>query len=568
MIEFLRRSNITGFDLDAFSTRVRGNASAVPNIGIAAAGGGYRALMNGAGFLAAADSRVPGSLDKGGIGGLLQATTYLSALSGGGWLVGSMYANNFSTVTQLRDGSQGSALWAFERNIIQGPETSGLSILNTGRYWDNIIDMVNRKRDGGFNASLTDYWGRGLSYQLINATDGGPAFTFSSIARQPGFRNGEQPLPIILTDERNPGERVIALNSSVVEFNPWEMGSFDPTIYGFTPLQYLGSNFSGGRLANNESCIGGFDQFGFVMGTSSSLFNSVVLYNLTSLGVPEVLTKAINRIFSEIGESENDIAQFQPNPFLGFNPSTNRNAGARQLDLVDGGSDLQNIPLHPLIQPKRALDVVFAIESSADTTSGWPNGASVRATYERSLASIANGSLFPAVPDAETFLNLGLGKRPTFFGCDSRNFTVPSGGRVPPLVVYMPNAPYTFWSNTSTWGTSYSRFDRNGIIQNGYNVATMGNGTVDSTWRTCVGCAVMHRGWERANATVPEVCRQCMQSFCWNGTRDSRPVAYFDQKMMLEHLKPNGARGRWASYGPSPSLVMVALVASTLALIV
>lgn len=77
MIDFLRRANIGGFDAEAYINRVAPDVTDLPNIGIAVSGGGYRALMNGAGFVSAADSRTPGSTEVGGIGGLLQASTYL-----------------------------------------------------------------------------------------------------------------------------------------------------------------------------------------------------------------------------------------------------------------------------------------------------------------------------------------------------------------------------------------------------------------------------------------------------------------------------------------------------------
>ncbi len=90
MISWLTRMNISGFDAASYINGIRNNATALPNIGIAASGGGYRALMNGAGFLAAADNRTSNATNRGQIGGLLQATTYVAGLSGGGWLVGSI----------------------------------------------------------------------------------------------------------------------------------------------------------------------------------------------------------------------------------------------------------------------------------------------------------------------------------------------------------------------------------------------------------------------------------------------------------------------------------------------
>jgi lysophospholipase len=79
MIAFLKLANIGGFDAETYIKNVSSGVTDLPNIAIAVSGGGYRALMNGAGFLSAADSRTSGSTDNGGIGGLLQASTYLYA---------------------------------------------------------------------------------------------------------------------------------------------------------------------------------------------------------------------------------------------------------------------------------------------------------------------------------------------------------------------------------------------------------------------------------------------------------------------------------------------------------
>ncbi|KAH6657293.1 lysophospholipase [Truncatella angustata] len=530
---FLTASNITGFDAESYISSNQGNLTAIPNVAIAVSGGGYRALMNGAGFVAAADNRINGTSEAYGIGGLLQSSTYLAGLSGGGWLVGSIYANNFSTVVQLRDGSPGSSVWAFDSSIFEGPEESGLSILNTAEYWNDIYDQVTAKSNAGFETSITDYWGRALSYQLINATDGGPAYTFSSIAQTQDFKDASQPMPILVADGRVPGTTVISLNTTVFEMNPWELGSFDPTLFGFAPMQYVGSNFSNGEVPDNGSCVEGFDQYGYVMGTSSSLFNQFILQNLSSTSIPDFLVTAIEDVLEKLGANDDDIADWYPNPFYGYDPTgDNYNVNQSSLTLVDGGEDLQNIPLHPLIQPARAVDVIFAVDSSADTTYAWPNGTALRATYDRSLGPIANGTQFPAVPDAETFINLGLNRKPTFFGCDVNNFTSTIG--IPPLIVYVPNTPYTAWSNVSTYDPSYSDNQRNEIIQNGFNVATMGNGSLsgNTNWRTCAGCAIMSRTWAKAGAEVPSVCQDCFDQYCWDGTINSTANRAYQDRML------------------------------------
>lgn len=174
------------------------------------------------------------------------------------------------------------------------------------------------------------------------------------------------------------------------------------------------------------------------------------------------------------------------------------------------------------MRPQRNVDVIFSVDSSADNPDTfWPNGTSLVATYERFSSggdtTFRNGTSFPAVPDVNTFVNLGLNTRPTFFGCnDSAEINAQT-----PLVVYIPNHPYVYMSNVSTFDMTYNMTERNAIITNGYDVATMGNGTLDSTWPTCAGCAVLIRSLQRSGTDIPDVCQQCMRDFCWNGTRSS-----------------------------------------------
>jgi lysophospholipase len=520
MTSWLSRMNISSFDATSYINGIRNNVSALPNIGIAVSGGGYRALMNGAGFLAAADNRTNNATNRGQIGGLLQSATYLAGLSGGGWLVGSIYTNNFSSVQDLRDGNKGSSVWQFGNSIFEGPASDGIQILSTADYFSTIEDEVSSKEDAGFTTSITDYWGRALSYQLVNATDGGPAYTFSSIALEPNFKNGSIPFPFLVSDSRTPGTTIVSLNSTVYEFSPFELGSWDPTTYAFAPLQYVGSNFSGGVVPSDGECIEGFDQAGFVMGTSSTLFNQFLI-NINTTAIPQALKNIFTGILADLGEENDDIAQWQPNPFFNYNNATNRNAQTMDLTLVDGGEDGQNIPLYPLIQPIRHVDVIFAVDSSADTTYNWPNGTSLVATYERSMNStIENGTAFPSIPDQNTFVNLGLNNRPTFFGCNASNITGPA-----PLIIYIPNAPYVALSNVSTFNPAYNDTQRNAIIQNGYEVATLANGTLDAQWPACMACAVLSRSFTRTGARVPDQCTQCFDRYCWNGTTDSTTPA-------------------------------------------
>lgn len=296
MKDFMSRANIDGFDAESYLDKYANDVANLPNVGIAVSGGGYRALMNGAGVLNGMDSRVNGSTDAGGLGGLLQSATYLAGLSGGGWLVGSLYANNFTTVQGIMEGT---SVWQFEDSIFTGP---GDGVVNTVEYWTGIYDQVTDKKDSSFQTSVTDYWGRALSYQLIGAPDGGPSLTWSSLAQDSNFVNGDYPMPILVADGRAPNVTIVSLNATNYELGPWEIGSFDPALYGFVPTQYVGSNFSAGSVPSDGNCVEGFDNVGFVVGTSSTLFNEFLVTNITAAtGVPSFIGDALQSLVAMVG---------------------------------------------------------------------------------------------------------------------------------------------------------------------------------------------------------------------------------------------------------------------------
>ncbi|ATY60660.1 lysophospholipase precursor [Cordyceps militaris] len=523
--DFLKRASIPNFDSEKYLQNVDSNSSALPNIGIAVSGGGYRAMLNGAGAIKAFDSRSAGSTDKGNLGGLLQSATYLSGLSGGGWLVGSIFTNNFTTV---QDAVASNDIWQFGESILEGPKNIGIV-----EYYATIIDELDKKHDAGFNRSITDIWGRMLSFQLVKAKHGGPQFTFSSIANDTEFAAGRTPLPILVADSRAPGEKNTTIESVLFEFSPWELGSTDPGMTGFAPLKFTGSKFDNGKLPDDAKCINGFDNVGYVMGTSSSLFNQIILRMESNpdkyqpKNIPKTVVAFISDLLTTLGDRSDDVADWTPNPFKNWNSGKNYVASSDSLTLVDGGEDGQNVPFHPHTVDERKVDVVFAVDSSADT-SNWPDGAAPFATYQRTKSNSSAGTSFPTIPDNNTFINLGLNTRPTFFGCNASS----SSGPVPPLVVYLANYPYVFHSNLSTFTMSIENNVRDAVISNGWAVVTQMNSTRDTNWPTCVSCAMLSRSFDRTKTEVPAACKDCFSKYCWNGTVDSRqPAAAYSPQL-------------------------------------
>ena len=153
MKTFLNRVNITGFDAGQYLDGLTGTAN-VPTVAISVSGGGYRAMLNGAGAIKAWDERTPGATDAGNLGGLLQSATYITGLSGGSWLLGSIYVNNFTQIDTLASGEN---TWNLDNDLFQGPPKQW-DPLSTVQYWSEIHDAVMAKQKAGFRVSITDIW--------------------------------------------------------------------------------------------------------------------------------------------------------------------------------------------------------------------------------------------------------------------------------------------------------------------------------------------------------------------------------------------------------------------------
>ncbi|KAF3909642.1 Lysophospholipase [Arthrobotrys entomopaga] len=529
LTEFLGRVGMKDFDHQAFMR------SYTPTVGMAFSGGGFRAMLSGAGIISGFDARNPRAMGPGGLGGLLQGTTYLSGLSGGGWLVGSMAVNNFPSVGDIQKSAR---LWKLKHSILS-PFGKGLN------YIPGILTEVKEKSDAGFDITMTDIWSLMLSRVFIDQPDGGPKMTLSNIADLSAFRNFQMPFPMWIAVGRSHESKDIPRNATVFEVNPLEFGSHDPSINAFSQTKMLGSDYSEGKPEIGGKFINGFDNAAFVMGTSSSIFNQILLdlkrNNANVLG-GGIIQNLVMGALEFLSKMEVDIADWAPNPFYKLKlAAANADISAtvtKNLTLVDGSMDLENIPLNPLLCPHRGVDVIFAADNSADTVrstdgtpSSWPNGTSLIATYERFANKfMADGATFPEIPDANTFINKGLNSRPTFFGCDAKKFN----GHPSPLLVYIPNAPYNVFSNVSTFRLSYEDTQRDMLIDNGFMVATQGNGMLDPEWPACVGCAVIHREVERKGMPVTKQCQQCFQRYCWDGTRDTTKPRDYEPELKLK----------------------------------
>ena len=127
--------------------------------------------------------------------------------------------------------------------------------------------------------------------------------------------------------------------------------------------------------------------------------------------------------------------------------------------------------------------------------------------------------------------NLNLTTFPTFFGC---NYTAG------PLLLYLPNAPWSTYSNYSYMQSSFTDGQFDLMMENQFNMATYGNGSLTGGdgegWPACVACGVIKRSLGRVGMEVPDVCRRCFSRHCWSGDEDENVVSEVvrDHRPILE----------------------------------
>lgn len=533
LTKFIESKNL---DVDVRS--LFSNSSRPANIAVAVSGGGYRAMLVGAGELAALDGRLE---TDSPLAGVLDLASYLGGLSGGAWLVGLLSLQNWPLVQDivLRNSPDiwnltlSHSLVDTSRILSLGWDVLTLnykSLMTHVRFWNEpagqgIQNDIVTKQEAGFHTSITDVWGRGLAHQLlINAGNWLDSVTWSQITEIDAFANHEMPFPLVTALARSPQNYTQDLNSPVMEFNPYEMGSFDTSVRSFFRTKFLGSPVNNGKVVNGSKCINGFDNGAFVIGTSSSLFNDF-LNTLVCEDCHQFSGFAkhvLKRLLEWLSHNKQDVALFSPNPFKGSKYGSQNLANNDTLFLTDGGLAGENVPLSTLMTTERKLDTVLAF----DNNPALPHGASLTNVYRRQFTHEGRSIVAPYVPGENTFDALNLTARPTFFGCDARNQTdLAKDGVVPPLVVYLANRPFEYFSNTSLFKITYSDYEKKKMVQNGFDIASQLNGTIDDDWGACVGCAMIRRAEESLGVEQSDKCKKCFSRYCWDGTVVEEPYS-------------------------------------------
>lgn len=174
---YLQNVQGTNVTLPDYVLSALNGSGTAPKLGLATSGGGYRAAIFGAGVINALDSRNSSS-QKAGTGGLLQAASYISGLSGGSWLLTSFAQSNFPTIQDLVFGpatvpkAGGFGGWNAQFDIVAPNNDTAKDTA----FLISIVEEVSGKFKAGYPLSINDIWSRLLARHFVNGTFGSDFF--------------------------------------------------------------------------------------------------------------------------------------------------------------------------------------------------------------------------------------------------------------------------------------------------------------------------------------------------------------------------------------------------------
>lgn len=243
-------------------------------------GGGYRAMLNGAGNIKAMDARESAFTSAG----LLQLATYWAGLSGGNWIEGSLYYHGWPLIDKWKD-----MIRISDNQLLPIFGDGGLS--GQARVEENyqlMVEYCDKLAANGFPVTLTEYWGLTVVYAIMNLTNQALELQMADLLKQYPMSEYAAPYPIhttlqVLNDTSN------YEISNPFEWTPHALGSYMANISAMADVSLAGTYYDKGAPVNESgSCASHYGTLWFAMATSSSAF--LTCTNVTA--VNEALARA------------------------------------------------------------------------------------------------------------------------------------------------------------------------------------------------------------------------------------------------------------------------------------
>lgn len=308
-------------------------------IGICASGGGFRALLS-----------MEGMLEGFELENILDTVTYISTLSGSTWavapwLITDQDYSDFGPLLKKR----------VAKSIFNKTLNEQLTELN--HSLSIVTDCFLRRLAFNENPSVIDFYGLMLGLSLFSAEEKKQYLSTSLASQFPHIANGQRPYPIYTA--------VIAHKKpstySWLEFSPDEVRC--PAQRWAVPSWAYGRKFDKGISQNTAPAL----TLGYLMGTWGSAIsfsvNEACMHTIAHLNPQELFKPLQNLISSSQIGGLRFFPAIIPNP--GFNLPPTPDNSTKNHTVIDGGFE-QDLPLLPLLNPERKIDLIIICDSSAD----------------------------------------------------------------------------------------------------------------------------------------------------------------------------------------------------------
>ncbi|MBD3273249.1 hypothetical protein GF385_02780 [Candidatus Dependentiae bacterium] len=307
----------------------------LPKISLCFSGGGYRSMISCLGFLNAADKN-----------NLLDASTYISTLSGSTWLMIPLLIRNI--------------IPHFYKKILEtevnhnffNPETLDIK---------TIVKYLKKKK----NIQLIDIWGSVLADRLLGNIENCENLSFKQIRKNLSKKN-YYPFPLFSCVIANSRDPKTDLPYTWLEVNPFQ--TFSKELGGSIQTKYFGSIFKNGKLKEKFSektagvfmgifgcpfCLSGGDIFNFAL---EMLANKLKITNYFFLDWFE-------KKFEILGLYKKRFCPAKI-PNYSYNLKQSKLRKTKTLQLIDGGFSF-NLPVVPLF--RRKTDIIIICDASSDS---------------------------------------------------------------------------------------------------------------------------------------------------------------------------------------------------------
>lgn len=462
--------------------------------------------------------------------------SHVSGVSGGSWLISSLAIHDFPSLSYMIN--QVWVPWELPPML---------------KYVTNI----HAKAMNGFVVGAPDQWANYLGTKLTGVVE---KYGWHHVLSLPKFRTYSQPIPIITMSESFVFQKYHSL-APVWESSPFVTGSYSPYRKAFISTKYFGTSFDKNgnpedtsRISGKKNkyvsillspvnkylkinyllnkfrkhepdnyCVQHYDNVPYLAAISSGLFTAAL----------SVLKESAFKVFTDWFTTDESLVSYIPNPFKNVEGTFgNQNPYVK---LMDGGLTGQNLPLIPLLEPSRKIEMIYTVDASADDNT-YPTGSQLLNNQEYAYQVKLP---FPPIPQSEQDMILnGIRNKTTIFGCGSlinSNYTGP-------MLVYIPNYTSVFNSNTPTTKTTYTSLEVAYMIENGRSIAlNMGiDHSVDpkldidiGVENTCMPCVSMLPYARKMNSIdfFGEQCSKCYKNLCY---KDAPNDAYINEARFPE----------------------------------